>query len=372
MIRKIIDFIFDKICCNFFIPYFFIQIYFSYQLHKQIHAKNNVKNDYIKTIISCLDEKDSSVYIIVNWRAWEASFYYIFLYKYLKVLYKNNNKITIIWNENYIDILDLYKIKSGFVNFLYTKRNLLEFWSEMDFRINFNLWSEWTFIDMREVQKMRDIAFLKEKKSNSKYFHELKNMIDDCDVDDTNKLFKYSKVDIKRMENLIFSYSNKWKLIIFNLENKSYKLARKDTIPFQLYIEWLRKIAKNINKKFIINSVYNKEKCKFYEDVSVLSLNYQEIIYLANHWVIDLFVSERNWLNDVFNVFYPEIPQIIYYPDYYNPCVDKGIYNKIFKETLPYNNVIDFWRISEKNIIEDLRINFFNTVEKNILKLITK
>ena len=102
----------------------------------------------------------------------------------------------------------------------------------------------------------------------------------------------------------------------------------------------------------------------------ITKLNFQEIIWLAEHNKIKLFISERNGLNDVFKVFYPGINQIIYYPDYYNPCCDKKVYYMLYKENLKNLDVKDFWHLPWDNIIEDIRGNFFRTIEKYLKKLI--
>ena len=372
MIRKILDFCFDKICCNYYVPYYLCQIYFSHQLHKQYYSTKNKKNEYIDSIVSNLETKKSSFYVIVNWRAWEASFYYIFLHDFFNILHKNGNKITIIWNKDYIDILNLYKLKTDFLKFLYVEeRNLLEFWSESEFRTNFKLWNEWIFIDMRELNKERDIAFFVEHISNFKYFYNLRNLLKENGNHsyDSNWSYKYDKVSKEKI-NKIMSYSNNGKIILCNLENKSYKLARNDMISFKTYINKLTQISKKTNLKFVINSVYNNERSKWYENIIVEKLNYQEVIWLAENGNIELFISERNWLNDVFKVFYGGIPQIIYYPDYYCPCVDKKIYEKMYKENLLWHDVIDFWDIEWNNIQQDLRKNFTNSIETNISSLI--
>ena len=96
----------------------------------------------------------------------------------------------------------------------------------------------------------------------------------------------------------------------------------------------------------MINSVYDNEKMYDDKNVTVTRLNFQEIIRLAEHDKIRLFISERNGLNDLFKVFFPKINQIIYYPDYYCfPCVDKNVYYKMYKEKLKHADLKDFWHL---------------------------
>ena len=93
-----------------------------------------------------------------------------------------------------------------------------------------------------------------------------------------------------------------------------------------------------------MNSVYENNVSCENKNTIVTKLNFQEIIYLCEHNYINMFISERNGLNDVFKIFYPEIKQIIYYPDSYIIC-SKRIYHMLFHGELKNMDIKDFWHI---------------------------
>ena len=375
MIQKIKEFIIKNLCYKYTIPYYMIMLLLSRRLHNFLHSKIDINNmDYVKKIKEFLRKNaNSDIYICLKWAAWDIALYYLYLSEVFEILLKNDNKIVILCNKKFIDIFSLYKrffpkLKClGVDDYVF-----LETETETEIRKILKLDDSYVFLDLRDSYDYC-ISSFKNWTGIYEYNKSLGSFIKNGNLSKENtkhiNSYVYTNIDKEKLDNLENNFSNEWKMIVCNFENKSYKLAWKDSIKFSDYLEEMLKIVKRNNIKIVINSVYNNENLYNDSNISVTRLNFQEIIWLAEHGKIKLFISERNWLNDVFRVFYPNINQIIYYPNYYNPCVDKKIYYKIYKERLKHFDVKDFWHLPWNNIIEDIRWNFFNTIEKYLDQL---
>lgn len=363
------------------IPYFLLMWLWAYGLHKSIKSKNNVQNiDFINYVRFFLDSnKNKEIYVLLKWSAWDYSLSYLYLYRIFLILKENNNKITIIARKRYIDILSLFNKRFNDINFLCVddiagNHSICEIGTENQIKrflkIDDNCW----FLDLRNGYETSMSLFNSNWSSNYENHKNFFNFIDN-NVEQKNYNhfgYKYSKIDEKKLSYLNKEFSNNWSFVICNFENKSYRIAINDSIKFEDYVNKISQIAEKENLKFIINSVYNNEKLNIINDnIMITSLNFQEIIWLSEHKKIKLFISERNGLNDVFKVFYPEINQIIYYPDYYNPCVDKKIYYKLYWNTIKNRDIKDFRHLPWVNIKEEIRGNFNKTIE-TLIKFFVK
>lgn len=376
MFKKIKEYIVNTFCTKYSIPYFLLMVLWSRWLH--IKKKNNKYHgdkfmNKLKENINSLRE-NNRYFICLKGAAWDYSYYYIFLKKILELCYiKNIRDIIILWNKKYEDILQLFKKDFPFLDFCLTEDYLfLETESEAEIRKKYKLWSKWYFLDFRDMYDENISLFnIDSNYSHYEYCLGLSRKISDISkiwnkFVLNNGTYDYDKLDTKKLDSIINNYANRENLIICNFENKSYKLARKDSIKFKDYLDKIKWIALNNSIKFVVNSVYDDENLYNDENILITRLNFQEIIWLAENKKVKLFISERNWLNDVFKVFYPEINQIIYYPNYYNPICDKKVYYSLYKEILENLDVKDFWHLPWNNIIEDIRWNYFDTIEKYI------
>lgn len=176
--------------------------------------------------------------------------------------------------------------------------------------------------------------------------------------------YEYTGLDLDKLKGLSW-YENWWKLIICNFESKSFNSCIDDGIKFSDYMNIILSLSDKSNIKFVVNSVYNNEKLFKNDNILITRLNFQEIIWLAEHDKIDLFISERNWLNDFFYAFYPKINQIILYPDYYIVNVSKKLFNK--QLGCWYNLINDSYLDWKLNF---LRKDCFYSMEKFIVDVL--
>lgn len=366
-------------CIKYEIPYHLSMIRWAKRLHNSLWNAKDI-HDYwdnfwkkMKKYVNLL-RNNEKYYICLRGSAGDYSYYYIFL----KILFlicqtKNITNVVILWNKKYEDILKLFLKNFSFLDFcLVDDFSFLETESEIRIRNKYGLWCEWIFFDLRDMYN--DCVKLFTNNSNYSHYEYCLNL--SRKISDISKIwnkfvlnngtYDYDKLDTKKLDSIINNYANRENLIICNFENKSYKLARKDSIKFKDYLDKIKWIALNNSIKFVVNSVYDDENLYNDENILITRLNFQEIIWLAENKKVKLFISERNWLNDVFKVFYPEINQIIYYPNYYNPICDKKVYYSLYKEILENLDVKDFWHLPWNNIIEDIRWNYFDTIEKYI------
>ena len=131
------------------------------------------------------------------------------------------------------------------------------------------------------------------------------------------------------------------------------------------YGEWVQNKIWRYNQKTFINSVYDWYTFKWAQNLMVAKLNFQEIIFLAEHDHIWKFISYRNWINDIFFNFYPSIEQIIYYPDEYIWNVSKTYYSKYIKDNTDLKcDWIHRRSLPERqNIHQFIKNDFLKTIE---------
>lgn len=373
MIKKFIINII-KYLCKFSLPYFLLHIVLWLKLNKRNDVEDNFKK-FVDDIseIKKYDINNKKIYIILEWAAWDAAYYFLPLKYLLYYLYDKTNNIFIVWNTKYIDIYKLFLCFFPELKILWIKDLCAFDMSIAEIKKTLDIDDSDIIINYRE-QSLSQWMF----KIYWSYFQccsALKQIF--IDVFDLNwiiinpiKSYNYDNLDYEKIDKILSYYNNPDWLIICNFENRSYKLARKDSIKFKDYLNNIKEISKKSDIKFVINSVYDNENLYKDDNVIVARLNFQEIIWLSEHNKIKLFISERNWLNDVFKVFFPDVNQIIYYPNYYYPCVDKKIYQKFFKKQLNKADVKDCWHLPWENIIEDIRWNFYSTIEKYLEQLI--
>ena len=373
ILQKIKEYIVNKYCCKYRIPYSMLMAYWAKWLHEFYYSEKKASPDnFRKMIWSFLNQKHNGVYIVLHWSAWDLSLYYLYCAKILSILHKKwCKRIVILAEKRFKDVLNLYKRQFYFVKDLCIDDHVfLERWTESEFRSNLKLHRSWDFLDLRSA--INSFNWL-----NMSFYEYSKNLWGSVELQAYKKgdlkkySYNYSNINREKIDKILSYYNNLNWLIICNFENKTYKIARKDWIKFSSYVSEITKIGEKKNLKFVINSVYDNEKMYDDKNVTVTRLNFQEIIRLAEHDKIRLFISERNGLNDLFKVFFPKINQIIYYPDYYCfPCVDKNVYYKMYKEKLKHADLKDFWHLPWDNIIEDIRCKFFETIGIYINKLV--
>ena len=368
-LQKIKEFIVDKFCCKFSIPYYMLMLLRSRWLHSLYNSKNKINIiDYEQRIKEFLEKNNNSnIYICLKWAAGDIALYFLIVSNVISCM--NNTQIHIICDKKYIDILNIYKTKYNFIKTIWLDKNLI-ISREENIKKAINIREDSWFLDLRWIIENNQKAFfVNHGRNNYLSYYELGRQFKNVKKTAISKLeYLYNNIDETKLRNIL-EYCNKWNLILCNFENNSYKLARKDSIEFSDYISKISEIGRKQNLRFVVNSVYNNEKLYKDDNILITRLNFQEIIWLAEHNKIKLFISERNGLNDVFKVFYPTINQIIYYPDYYYSCCDKNIYHLMYKEHLKLNNVMDFWHLPWENIVENIRWNYIKTVEKYVMRL---
>lgn len=372
MFRKIKDYLINNFCVKYNIPYYLLMCLLAVQLKKMYSCKDLNITDYdaIFNIFlnKCNREENANIYIILQWGSGDVALYYLIIDNIISSI--KSTRVAIVADRKFLDILNLYKKKYSFLNTIWLEKGYLSS-SEKIIKGKLNIQQCDEILDLRAIphnNRMKFICKVSQKNSNYEYFKALK--FESLTYNNSKYLdYEYSDISYEKLK-YILSYVNVDSIILCNFENLSYRLAWKDSINFSNYIAKIVEIAKKNHLKFVVNSVYNNEKLYDDENILITRLNFQEIIWLSEHKKIKLFISERNWLNDVFKVFYPEINQIIYYPDYYNRCVDKNVYKKIYWEDLHGADVKDFWHLPGINIFEDIRWNYFSTVEKYITKLL--
>lgn len=309
-------------------------------------------------------------FILLKWASWDLSLYYLLLKPILFYLKNKNISVSIICDRKYKDIAKLVVKNFSCLSFVYLKDTIYLENEKVENIKNFlNLWQDIDVIDLRKLCYSCVHEFIKTKwnghyDSVLKMNKKIKNDFSINIFDEEENEYHFDNINYDKISYLLSNFSNwKNKLIIWNMENQSLKGTEKDTIPFNQYLYEFKRISKEKNIKIIINSVYNNEDYYEDENLIVTKLNFQEIIYLCEHNYINTFISERNWLNDMFKIFYPEINQIIYYPDSYIICA-KELYHILFHKELKGMDIKDFWHIPWNNIIEDIRWNYFDTIEK--------
>lgn len=317
-----------------------------------------------------------TVYIYaLYWAAWDYACAFIYIKDIVTYLKKKKCRIILIWNKKLKDILKLCNIYWN-IKIEYTKFYI--YWiNESCARIllkwDVNIKNE-TLICINSPSNFD--LFLKdpEKYWWIKVNYELgKSFQRKFHVENTNTIcnkssYVYDNVDKSKINNILKNYSNEDWLIICNFENKSFRVYKHDGIEFSKYIENLKFLWSRYNLKFVVNSVYNHEKLYKDNNVLITRLNFQEIIYLAENNKIHLFISERNWLNDIFYVFYPKIDQIIYYPDCYYVwvCIDKNLFEDIYMQNLRIDTLNAHYLFWRDNVIQKYRKDYFNTIENNL------
>lgn len=338
--------------------------------------ENNVLKNFEKMEHSCIEtllkqSNTKEIYLLFPFPSiWEYALSFILLRKFL-CNYKWN--IYIICSENTIDIAKIFWMYFDVKQYLtvpvwvnYSGLKTIEKYIKCFYQIN--LWhciNMWYFLS--QIWFFHDISYKTWKDFSYLYwfehFEELysqKNKIIKKITKSEN--YPYSSVDKNKINNLLH-YSNNSKLIICNFESKSLRSCIDDKIAFSDYIGKISEIARKQNVKFVINSVYNNEKTYNDDHILITRLNFQEIIRLAEYNKIQLFISERNWLNDIFKVFYPEIHQIIIYPDYYWWNVSKNLFWKKLDESYHLINIYSF---KSDNVFELIRDKFTSTIEHKI------
>lgn len=309
------------------------------------------------------------------WAAWDYACAYIFIKNAIQYLQSKNCKIILIWNEKLKDIIWLYKfsnIKSKYTKFYmyWVNEDCAKLLIKNDIIIKNNKLICINFPTYWDL-------FLKdpEKYWWIKYYYNLsetfRNRFWIKDEIQSWLKYIYDNLNNAKLDNILKNYNNKWWLIICNFENKSFRAYKNDEIQFNYYINSLNGISNELHVKFVVNSVYNNEKLYNNDNILITRLNRQEIIWLAENNKIGLFISERNWLNDVFYVFYPKMNQIIYYPDCYytGVCINKYLYNDIYMSNLRTDTLNAHYLFGRKNIIQNYRKDYFRTITTNIEKL---
>ncbi len=343
-------------------------------------------DNFIK-LVKSIPEKHIVYFYIAPYSAWDSCIIFLYINSVIKYLEEKQCIVFVISEKNFRDIAKLQKRYCNFYileQYSPSRAKLLHGLPQhiKDF-MNANKWEFisvwpwgedwvwWTHIydyfiktwwnDWSRYQYSQMIRDRFEAQIWKKYSMEFKKEFN----------FKYDSKKFKQLKDSFNWYRNKnGKIILCNFESNSMNLWATDWIVFKNYITKLKELNEKFWVKFIVNSVYRWEKDYFENEIfKVVKLSFEEIIYLADIGMIDIFISERNWLNDVFYVFYKWIKQIIYFPNLYIENINRDYYNKHFSisNTLCVDN-IKYWKFPDsKYICYWYREKFWETIE-NYLK----
>lgn len=366
-----------------------LRLFYAPRLNKKILSlKKNDKNLILKSYYECIEKfvenieiygSDNNIYIYcaVAW-AWDSSYRFLYLKYLLKYLDDLKNNIYLICDKKFFDVVKLYW-KYFNIHFIPIKNPVIIPKTISDlpsYLIDIIKTNNWKFINSISIW-IDDLDVFIACNSEYKSCYNSINFIGEkikvrynvlWEISIKYKYDNYSKVDFWKINNLLNNYSNDWwKIILCNFESKSLSCWNFDNIDFSWYIKKLNNMSKNKWLKFVINSVYNWELLYNDDSILVTRLNFQEIIWLAEHNKIDIFLSERNWLNDVFYVFYPKVKQIVYYPSNYIYFSDCTYFDKKYGVPEWFNvKNSDFWKLpdSESVIYQWQRRDFCLTIDK--------
>lgn len=349
--------------------------------------KEKLINEYTNNINKCIYrfcniKNESNVFLYYNpWWAWDYAYAFIYLRQILYYLWEKKCNVYLIWHSKFKDIVRLYekyfKIIYIFIDDPYCKiLSVEDFPKNLNFLKEFIIDNNWLFYNLWDYWPDSFNIFVKTNWEKgwlfnrmSTYEHWLNKILNNGITVPWNEIwvYKFSNVDFNKINYIIDHYSNDWELVLCNFESKTLSLGNFDKIYFSDYIKELQRISNKDKMKFVVNSVYNEEKKHSYKSVLITKLNFQEVIRLAENNKIKLFISERNWLNDVFSVFYPKISQIIYYPNMYSWYVDKEYFIKKYWKLDNLCDALDDCKVPQRpNVWQWYRKDFFNTIENNI------
>lgn len=325
------------------------------------------KNKILKQIKSI--KKWSSVFIpLLDWWSWDIAYRFIYLKEIFYYLENKWCKIYIIAQEKFSDIINLI---GQYFNIIHLKsnnsevniNNIIAEDIEIKETIEKNQWiilNHYLFIAFGLDQKL----FYKTWNKKWGVFWSSYDFADFLNKElNWWKKLKLNKkeyvFDKNKIKNVIW-YGN---TIICNYESKALNMPCFDRVKFDTYLKKTYTIWKEIKRNIIVNSVYNKEKIVENEWISIKRLTFHEILYLADKNLIDVFISERNWLNDIFYVFFPNIKQIIYYPE---GCWFLTKFNKwdLWTDENYDISLLNYYWLPEWNNIQDYRKNFLMTIKK--------
>lgn len=325
----------------------------------------NDLNNYISKIKNIKESNNIFFILDMPW-AWDAAFIFIY-FKYIfgYLIYEKKCKIYIITNNAYKDITKLYNrffdIEYLFFDNFITK-NIYNYIKQKDWII-FTDKSYW-FPDSLNL-------FFKKPHKWSVYDHLLivkKILIKELTnfhCDKNQFLIKYdTNLDMQKIEK-IKNFSMWKKIILCNFESKSWNMVNGDKINFLDIKKYLLKYWKQL---ILINSVYDSNEYGIWNNIMVDKLSFSEIIYLMDNNYVNKLISFRNWLNDLLYVFYPDIQQVIYYPNEYIWNVWKLDYKKYtwIKNDLKIDRM-NRWKLPDNKLYKQyIKNNFFNTIIDNI------
>ncbi len=332
-----------------------------------IDEYENKKKEILSQILSI--KNWSNVFIpLLDWGAWDIAYRFIYLKEIFYYLSNKKCSLYIVSHEKYGDII---KIISQYFKINYIKSENYKKTNDIieDWNIKI-LIKEKKWIVLNHCLCISGFPFLKLFYKNGDHKRNIFWYTYNFAIFLNKELNWWKKIILKKQEynfdtNKIKNLRNMEKIILCNYESKTFNMPCFDRIKFKTYLKQSYNIWKITNKKVIINSVYNKEKLSENKEISIKSFTFQEVIYLAENNLIDIFISERNWLNDVFYVFYPQIKQIIYYPDgcwFLTKFKAWDLWtNKNYDISL-----LNLRRIPNGNNIQDYRKNFISTIQKYI------
>lgn len=309
-------------------------------------------------------KNNSNVFFMMDmpW-AWEPSYFF----KYLKnifwyLVYKNCN-LYIITNNSYKYVTRLYtkyfnieylfydkKIPEDIYDFIKTKKWVIvdSVWYPDTYNLFLKAPEKWSvYYSLDRVEEfMLKWLWNKFKWETSKDYEFIEKDLDSQKLSNITKFVGWDK------------------LILCNFESKCWNMVNEYKIKTEDIINKLSNI-KGDNIKIFINSVYDWCTFKWTNNLMVGKLNFQEIIWLAEKNIIREFVSYRNGINDLFFIFYPDIQQVIYYPDEYMWNVSKSDYWKYMKNNvdLKCDWIHRWWLPQRKNIKQYLKKDLLNTIE---------
>ena len=332
--------------------------------------KQNILNN-VKAI-----KRWSNVFIpLLDWWAWDIAYRFIYLKEILYYLKSKWCVIYIISQEKFSDIIKLIYQYFDII-FISTEndKNRIDDVLKQDNVKTLISEKKWILINHYAYFANNWWMNLFKKTWNDKwnvfwYTKDFENFLNK-NLNEWKKIvlnkkkYKYDNQKIKKVKDFK-------EIILCNYESKTFNMPCFDRVSFKKYLRKTHTLWKQFKTKFIINSVYNWEKNSEDKRVSVKWLSFQEVIYLADNNLIKIFISERNWLNDVLYVFFPNIKQIIYYP---KGCwfLTKFNYEEFWLTENYDISLLNLWKLPKWNNIQDYRCNYNKTIEEYIKSFINQ
>jgi len=244
------------------------------------------------------------VFVIMRWWSWDYTLSSDVILNILNFLWEN---AYFVWYKEYNDVIKfmLQELLSKENYILVSKQEYEKYITNLKntkvLDLNILFWDIATYLFFNDIKNFNNIY--------------VKNFYDKI----LKEFFEKNKLNYKNYYFKNNLRENK-QIILCNLENNSLFLPYKDLVSLDEYLDyldnlWLSNIYINAVINYdLVNKLFQDKKFK---NLKLVKYTIKEIINLAKNNEICYFISERNWLNDIFRFWFPYVKQIILYPDSY-------------------------------------------------------